>query len=309
MNVSLTGNDTSTHTFSRSWAIFIMASNYSILVLCVIGNSLALKIFNSTGVLNSPRHLLLKSLTVCDLIFGLMQVLFSVLSDGTSQLDSTDKVVYMMLTALSAIPVMSSILHLILIGVDRCISIFLPLRYQQIVSKRRVFHLIACSWIYSTLSSCSFLIAFSYKSESLTNIKRFWAIYILVWYIIIALFQLIIFTKISLVVKKQRQAIQTAERHELKTSTVSPFKSSLRLVLFLTTYTVMWAPYILFDFLVDFYLVSITNQHNYLKLRAIFLNMANLNSFVNISVYAVTDSTFYKAAKQLIRGKEELRPS
>ena len=304
MNFSLTGNETSVDVANGSWDHFLAACNYSTPVICFIGNVLALRVFNSTGVFDSPRHLLLKSLTVCDLTFGLIQALFSILIDVISILDTTDTFGYMIITSLTGIPVISSILHLIFIGIDRCISIFLPLRYQQIVVRRRIFQLITCSWIYSAVSGCSFLFATVYNRDRMENIKLLWSIYILVCYIIIVLFQLIIFTKIILVVKKQRRTIQIVEQHS---TTVSSFRSTMRLIMFLTSFTVLWAPYVFMNFLTNFFSVTTDNYNPNFRLRSTFLYIANLNSFLNIFVYAVTDPTFYKTAKQLLRWKDRQR--
>ena len=304
MNFSGTGNETVADGANSSWYNLVMVSNYSTLVICFTGNALALRVFTSTGVFDSQRHLLLKGLTVCDLMFVLIQALVSGLTDAIPALDPTDTVVYMIMTSLSSIPVITSIMHLIFIGMDRCISIFLPLRYQQIVVRRRIFQLIVCSWIYSTVASFSFLCATVYNPEIMGIIKRLWSIYIILCYIIIVLFQLIIFTKIIVVVKKQRRTIQIMEQHVSGPSTtVSSFKSTIRLILFLTSFTVLWAPYILFDFLSSFNLVTVDNDDHHFRLRAIFVYIANLNSFLNIFVYAVTDPTFYKTAKRLLRWK------
>ena len=89
----------------------------------------------------------------------------------------------------------------------------------------------------------------------------------------------------------------------MKTNTISSFKSSLRLVIFLTTYTTLWTPFIMFDFLTVLSLVQILNVDTYFIIFTICINLAYLNSFINIFVYAASDPTFRKTAKSIFKMK------
>ena len=58
-------------------------TTYGVLLLCLFGNPAALRVFMTPDVFSEARHLLLRSLTICDLIFGIIQFILTVLSDAT----------------------------------------------------------------------------------------------------------------------------------------------------------------------------------------------------------------------------------
>ena len=134
-----------------------------------------------------------------------------------------------------------------------------------------------------------------YKPELLGEIQKIWVIYAFILYILLVGFQCIIFVRVGLLVKKKRQEIQCLGGQVIQmANSISSFKASLRLVMFFTSYTIMWLPYIIFDTLTQFPLVEIQTYDTCLILYIICLNVAYLNSFINIFGYAASDPTFPK---------------
>ena len=284
----------------RTWAVIRGMMTYGVLLLCLLGNSAALRVFMTPDVFNEARHLLLKSMTFCDLIFAIYQLMFSVLSDATFIFEHSSITVVESIIRLGYIPIYCSVVHLIYIGMDRCIAVFLPLRYTQIVTKRRVIQLVLGAWVLSTLIYLAVIIPSIYIPEVLEQSPKILAISTFSIYILILGFQSVIFVKIGLLVKKRRQEIQCLAGHVIKsTNSISSFKASLRLVLFLTTYVALWAPFILLDFLTQLSFAGIQNYNTSIIVNSICINIAYLNSFMNIFVYAASDNKFRKTAKSI----------
>ena len=298
MNLSRNVSQLDLFVESRTWRVLQGMMTYSVLLLCVFGNSAALRVFMTPDVFSEARHLLLKSLTFCDLIIGIIQFIVSVVIDATALRGPIfiEAIVY----RLSYIPATCSVLHLVIIGLDRCICLFLPLRYPQIVTRRRAIQLVVLAWVYSTLTSSAFMLCSLYKPESVDKIFNIWAIYHFILYILIVGFQFIVIVKVGLLVRKKRREIQSVGGHGIKSSgNISSIKASLRLVLFLTTYTVTFSPFILSDFLTE--LLGIHNHNAALIYYTICNNLTYLNSFINIFVYAASDSTFRKTTKSIFK--------
>ena len=147
MNASLNVSQPAMFVESRTWKVIQGMMTYGVLLLSLFGNSAALRVFKTPDVFNEARHVLLKGLTFCDLIFGMLVIIVSALRDATSvQIIVIETIVF----KLPCIPMSCSVLHLMFIGIDRCIAIFVPLRYQQIVVRHGVIRLIVLARGYST---------------------------------------------------------------------------------------------------------------------------------------------------------------
>ena len=302
MNLSLNVSQPDLFVESRTWRVIQGMMTYGVLLLCLFGNSAALRVFMTPDIFSEARHLLLKSLTLCDLIFGFVQFVFSILNYATSIGEYGYIFIETVVLKLGYIPASCAAVHLIYIGIDRCIAVFLPLRYTQIVTRRRVIQLVVGAWGYAIITCSAFMLYFFYKQEPFSQ-NKIWVVYAFIVYILIAGFQCIIFAKLAILVKKKRQETQCLGGQVMKTNTISSFKSSLRLVIFLTTYTTLWTPFIMFDFLTVLSLVQILNVDTYFIIYTICINLAYLNSFINIFVYAASDPTFRKTAKSIFKMK------
>ena len=241
-------------------------------------------------------------MTLCDRLFGMYLFMISMLRDGRPIFERSSIIVQYLIVRLGYIPLFCSAVHLIYVGVDRCIAVFLPLRYPQIVTRREVICLVVGAWGFSTLIYLAVIIPSLYLPKLVDQSPKIWAIINFIMYVMILAFQCVIFVKVGLLVKKRRQEIQCLGGHVIKsTNSISSFKASLRLVLFLTTYVALWTPYIMLDFL---YQISFVEIHNYNTVTIIYVicgNVAYLNSFINIFVYAASDQSFRKTALAIFK--------
>ena len=286
----------------RTWTVIRGVMTYGVLLLCLLGHSAALRVFMTPDVFSEARHILLKNMTFCDLIFGTYQFMLAVMGDGTTIFERSSIIVQNIIVKLGYIPIFCSAVHLIYVGIDRCIAVFLPLRYAGFVTRRRVIQLVICAWGFSTLICTAVLIPSVYIPKVLEQSPKIWTIITFIMYLVILGFQCVIFVKVGLLVKKRRQEIQCLGGQVMKsTNNISSFKSSLRLVLFLTTYAALWTPFILMDFLNHFSAALILNYNNATIVYTICINVAYLNSFINIFVYAASDQTFRKTAQAIFK--------
>ena len=302
MNLSLNMSQPDLFVESRTWRVIQGMMTYGVLLLCLLGNSAALRVFMTPDIFSEARHLLLKSLTFCDLIFGIVLLILSILMDATPAREPGNIFIETVIFKLGYIPASCSVVHLIYIGIDRCIAVFLPLMYPQIVTRRRTIQLVLLAWGYSILTCSAFMLYFLYNPDSLEQ-NKLWVVYAITLYTLLLGFQCIIFVKLWVLIKKKRQEIQCLGGQAINTNTISSFKSSLRLVMFLTTYTTLWTPFIMYDFLTEMSLVQIVDIDTHFIIYTICINFAFLNSFINIFVYAASDPVFRKTAGSIYKMK------
>ncbi|XP_063957987.1 D(2) dopamine receptor-like isoform X1 [Lytechinus pictus] len=134
----------------------VLAPNYPLLIMiCILitviitGNTLSIITIVSTPSLFNQTGYCLINLAIADLSIGIFYLPFCIPVVITGQWYSTDLFCRVM-TSTAICTVIVSITSLALISIDRLVCISVPLCYQLIFSKRRVFSLLLLTWGYGS---------------------------------------------------------------------------------------------------------------------------------------------------------------
>ncbi|XP_073711504.1 trace amine-associated receptor 3-like [Misgurnus anguillicaudatus] len=124
------------------------------ILMTVFGNLLIIISISHFKQLQSPTHLIVQSLAVCDCLLGLLVMPYSMVRsvDGCWFLGDVICKVHCSLDSTLCI---CSLIHLSLISIDRYWAICDPLRYKMRVTNNTVTVLITLTWIFSFVYSFS----------------------------------------------------------------------------------------------------------------------------------------------------------
>ena len=135
----------------------------------IVLNSVTIHAIRKTSSTSLPKNLrvLLLNLAFSDLSVGLVvqpfDIIYLTLSFESQEGDNLQKM--QTLSSLIGIPfVCASILGVLALIVDRFLAVYLHLRYQEIVTPKRVASILILSWVISTIIFSLFFIAQEYRA-------------------------------------------------------------------------------------------------------------------------------------------------
>ena len=278
-----------------------------IILVIEFGNILTIVAVFHYRRLRQKKYTVVISLAITDCLVGFSGALLLLKFYSYCQRSSLHD---MLLQGAIRIPILSSMFHLILMGVERFVAIVWPLRFENMVTENTLKGGIAACWI------ISFLICFGYLGW-LPYISRFpdmclWQtaplqatlVVELLLYGIIFTGMIIIYGKKICIARAHTRRIQAAnEEQQSQSSPVRPnISKGMKLVgLLLSAYLIAWLPY----FVVYFIIL----HHGYSTIintsSMVVLHFGLANSCVNTLIYAWTNTDFRMAYFSLLCGKIE----
>ncbi|XP_071944233.1 adenosine receptor A3-like [Antedon mediterranea] len=132
----------------RDNLIFVLAVYIPLGLVVIVGNALVLFVIRHTRSYDEPQFVLLGSLAFVDLLTGMIAVpiyLSGCILHRSLYLQNFYQCELQNIP--STIFISISVFHLLLIIVDRYVSIMKPLHYHKLITIRRIYFSIAMSWI------------------------------------------------------------------------------------------------------------------------------------------------------------------
>ena len=193
-----------------SWQIVNCVFNAFLSITAIIFNSVTIQALRRTSSLSKPLRTLLLSLAVSDLGVGLLvQPLYIVLLLKWLQMNAGNGPTCATFTAFSLTGILfsaASFFGVMTLSADRFLAIHLHLRYQELVTHRRVVSAVVSLWVFSAI--------FSFLAISVS------------WYIASAIFAAIgvsslvvsavLYYKIYLAVRRHRNQIQVLQIQQVE---------------------------------------------------------------------------------------------
>ncbi|XP_065112717.1 trace amine-associated receptor 9-like [Paramisgurnus dabryanus] len=246
--------------------------------MTVFGNLLIIISISHFKQLQSPTHLIVQSLAVCDCLLGLLVMPYSMVRSVEGCWFFGD-VICKVHSSLDVTFCFSSLIHLSLISIDRYLAICDPLRYKIRITNNTVTVLITLTWIFS------FVYCFSVVVSGVNAVGT-----------IMSSLYIIIFN----VVKKHTKVL--SEKVSVTTTGVNSQSSAHRerkaaktLALVMGVFFICWLPFSI-SAAVDPFLNFVTPAVVY---EALFW-FAYFNSTCNPLIYGFFYPCFQKAFKTLI---------
>jgi hypothetical protein len=270
-----------------------------ITVLIVFGNLLTLIAIGKCKFLQTKRHALIASLSVSDLLFGIIFAVH-VGIDGDSAgvtSGSNGKLTTPYLIIVGQFFICFQ--HIFYIAVDRFIAVTWPLRHNVLVTQKVIAMILVTLWVMSPAIFVPLLWYLnddtSTKYGSLSHVQAAICYGFLSGSVVGFIIIVIIYGKICRDSYKQSRRIHTVESQQEHARSKGPSNKGLKVVgAILVTYFVLFSPYYVFS------IVQLTEyggiSEDNLNILERISNVALLtNSSVNVIIYAALAKDFRRA--------------
>ena len=312
-NNSLTVTNTTEPDLScdRTLQITFMVLNITASAIILFGNFLVfVAIITSRTLRLQPMNQFLASLAVSDMIMGtFVSPVYSLLCIGCLEY-SLSKYCWLLESAKDLV-LSSSILNLLAISYDRCCAVYYPLKYQILMTKKRVYSIICFIW------GMAFFIAGIRHSwihtESGPELHTINSLYNILLVVIIFFLPCIIITAINLkiivTIKKQarqvfslknmhRQDAEVASQDDMQEEVTRKRKGTFACALVVLVFVVSWIPRVSVS--IQYKLKGDLGGVNIL-LQKTSLFFLTFQSSVNPLIYALYRSDFREAVVTLLK--------
>ena len=312
-NNSLTVTNTTEPDLScdRTLEITFMVLNITVSAIILFGNFLVfVAIITSRTLRPQPMNQFLASLAVSDMIMGtFVSPVYSLLCIGCLEY-SISKYCWLLESAKDlALP--SSILNLLAISYDRCCAVYYPLKYQILMTKKRVYSIICFIW------GMAFFIAGIRHSwihtESGPELHTINSLYNIVLVVIVFFLPCIIITAINLKIivtirnqtrqvfslkNMHRQDAEVASQDDMQEEVTRKRKGTFACALVVLVFVVSWIPRVSVS--IQYKLKGDLGGVNIL-LQKTSLFFLTFQSSVNPLIYALYRSDFREAVVTLLK--------
>ncbi|XP_055042980.2 trace amine-associated receptor 3-like [Misgurnus anguillicaudatus] len=283
------------------------------ILVTVFGNLLIIISISYFKQLQSPTHLLVQSLAVCDCLLGLLVMPYSMVRSVEGCWFLGD-VICKVHSSLDSTLCICSLIHLSLISIDRYLAICDPLRYRMRVTNNTVTVLITLTWIFSFVYSFSivfsgvnavgleaYILQMSCFGGCAVFINKEWGLTcVILLFIIPGTIMSSLYIIIFNVVRKHAKVL--SEKVSVTTTGVNSQSSAHRerkaaktLALVMGVFFICWLPFSI-DAAIDPFFNSVTPPDVFEAL----VWFAYFNSTCNPLIYGFFYPRFQKAFKTLI---------
>ena len=207
LNESFFGNSADVEGFRPSLVancVFNSFLSYTTIIL----NILTIHAIRKTALLPKPLRTLLLSLTASDVGVGLLaQPLHISILVGWLNQKRIDCISYKRLMAVMKFFCVSSLFNVVTISVDRFLAVHLHLRYQELVTHKRVIAAVILIWLFSAIISSSVF------WDSLFIIS------LIIWLVIMTVCLIVVVTvywRIYIILKRHKNQIQSLQISEVQ---------------------------------------------------------------------------------------------
>ncbi|XP_054774848.2 trace amine-associated receptor 1-like [Lytechinus pictus] len=142
-------------TMASSHIVILLVAFVPLSLCIVIGNLLVMATVYREVRLHTPTNFILASLAVSDFVQGALTIPCELYTDAETHTMDCFKMTYMLAPSYFMSGV--SLMHQIIVTLDRLIAVTWPLRYCDFVTKRRVTMTIVSVWIGGSCPACAFL--------------------------------------------------------------------------------------------------------------------------------------------------------
>uniref|UniRef100_A0A8C5WYE4 Melanocortin 3 receptor n=1 Tax=Laticauda laticaudata TaxID=8630 RepID=A0A8C5WYE4_LATLA len=274
--------------------VFIKAEVFLLLgIISLLENALVILAVIKNGNLHSPMYFFLCSLAVADILMGMSNALetlmIAILSDGYITIDdhfiqNMDNVFDSMI----CISLIASICNLLIIAVDRYITILYALRYHSIMTVRKALMLIGIIWTTCIFCGIMFIAYYESKTVIVCLIAMFFT---MLFFMALLYIHMFLFARLH--VKRIAALPVDAPPHQR-----TCMKGAVTITILLGVFIICWAPFFLHLILI---ISCPTNPHClcYTSHFNTYLVLIMCNSVIDPLIYAFRSLEMRKTFKEI----------
>ncbi|XP_022805466.1 adenosine receptor A2b-like [Stylophora pistillata] len=248
-------------------------------VLCcttVMFNIVTVHAIIKTSSLSKPLKILLLSLAVSDTCVGLLvEPFYIAIFVKWSRFKNPTCITYLAFLNLTNVFLLASFFGVVAISIDRFLAIYLHLRYQELVSQKRVIVVVILMWLF-----CAVISSTSIWRSSVVSSQLFFVIGV-----VCILITTVVYIKIYAVIRRHRNQIhalqQTTTRNESNMNFSSAKKSANGLFFVYLLLLICYVPRGVYFYTKKFNGLNTTSK----SLAVYSLTLLFLNSFLNPVIY------------------------
>ena len=265
----------------------------------IIGNALVLWLIARKRTLRTTSNLFLSSLAAADFLVGLViNLVWIVIRCLRYNADNYLQTYSKAIDYLWIHTTVATTFNLCCVTFDRHIAIFYPLRYEEILSHRRCYLLIATVWFMSLVLPCSRFLVEDVIGLSTLYIS-FTIITVLMPMIIIILCSIRIL-KAASVQSGRIITINTFQNQDAAKTRIKNFKAAKTIGIVVGLFVVCWLPSLITSF-VYYFSKKVCFCTEYLTVWAAVEAVAFSSSAINPLVYCLRNQEFYEALTHTFR--------
>ncbi|XP_077192466.1 melanocortin receptor 3 [Paroedura picta] len=263
-------------------------------IVSLLENVLVILAVIKNGNLHSPMYFFLCSLAAADILVSMSNaletIMIAILSNGYLVMD--DRFIQNMdnvFDSMICISLVASICNLLVIAVDRYITIFYALRYHSIMSVRKALALIGVIWVACIICGIMFIVYYESKTVIVCLITMFFTMLFLMASLYVHMF---LFARLHV---KRIAALPVDGVPHQRTC----MKGAVTITILLGVFIVCWAPFFLHLILI---ISCPTNPHCicYTSHFNTYLVLIMCNSVIDPLIYAFRSLEMRKTFKEIV---------
>ncbi|XP_007421891.1 melanocortin receptor 3 [Python bivittatus] len=275
--------------------VFIKAEVFLILgIISLLENVLVILAVIKNGNLHSPMYFFLCSLAAADILMGMSNaletIMIAILSSGYLTIDdhfiqNMDNVFDSMI----CISLIASICNLLIIAIDRYITILYALRYHSIMTVRKALALIGVIWITCIFCGIMFIAYYESKTVIVCLIAMFFT---MLFFMALLYIHMFLFARLH--VKRIAALPVDGVPHQH-----TCIKGAVTITILLGVFIICWAPFFLHLILI---ISCPTNPHClcYTSHFNTYLVLIMCNSVIDPLIYAFRSLEMRKTFKEIV---------
>ncbi|XP_033747658.1 dopamine receptor 2-like [Pecten maximus] len=282
---------------------------FGIMIFTIVGNVLSIAVILRTKVLRTPSGNFIISLAAADLMVGACVVPFSFISASQGRWIFSNEVCTVV-GFLQFYSTTLSISNLLVLTIDRWISVTKPLKYTRLMTNKVSYACIAFIWI------AVFLIDIPMVFPAVGHFRDMRKVYICSpqWrtnlaytFVLISVYLLPSFTlvlvlnlRLFCLSRKHRRSLNVLERQTQSGKEISSVKSKIVIFTIVLTFEISWMPYFVVEIIRLFNLAVVHNDITF-----IVSWIAVCNSFMNSVIYTCLNRKFREGIRIIFRCQKQ----
>lgn len=308
-NETLHGDEEEDYEEERYKFILKSCFIFGIMMFTIIGNVLSIAVILRTKVLKTPSGNFIISLAAADLMVGACVVPFSFISASQGKWIFSNQVC----TAVGFLQFYSttlSISNLLVLTIDRWISVTKPLKYTRLMTNRVSYVCIAFIWIAVLIIDIPMVFPSVGHFRDMRKVyicSPQWRTNLAYTIVLISVYLLPSFTMVLILnlrlfclSRKHRRSMNNIERHTQSRKEKSSVKSKIVIFTIVLTFEISWMPYFIVEIIRLVNPVVVDNDVTF-----IVSWIAVCNSFMNSVIYTCLNRKFREGIRIVCRFQKQ----